>query len=141
MKNIVDYLKETGGKYVHDVIGREFELTLARNYLICKFNEKGLWWRLTPHIDPSYVIQFELEKYGIEIRFCEECGKPYDAGYMADGGDWYCCEDCFEEAMDNTYGKGKWRGSKEEGKYGGWYEYLNDDGEWEDTSVFYTEWY
>ena len=42
--------------------------------------------------------------------------------------------------MDEDYGKGKWRASDEEGEYEGWYEYLNEDGEWEDTGVFYTEW-
>ena len=42
--------------------------------------------------------------------------------------------------MNKAYGKGKWRGTDEEGYYGGFYEYLQDDGEWEDTGVFYTEW-
>lgn len=79
-------------------------------------------------------------KYKLEVRFCEVCGKPYDAGYIVGNGYWYCCEDCFETAMDCDYGKGKWRAAEEEGIYDGWYEYLNDNGEWEDTGVYYTEW-
>ena len=86
------------------------------------------------------TIQDIMEIFGkIEIRFCEECGKPYDKGFMAGDGDWYCCEDCFEGAMNETYGEGKWHSTDEEGYYGGYYEYFDCD-EWEDTGIFYTEW-
>lgn len=86
------------------------------------------------------TIQDIMESFGkTEIRFCEECGKPYDKGFMAGDGYWYCCEDCFEGAMNETYGEGKWRSTDEEGYYGGYYEYFDCD-EWEDTGIFYTEW-
>lgn len=140
MKTVIDYLK-ANGSYEHDFEGREFELKLVKNILILKCNDNCWMWTVTRHIDPEYLIQRHLEDCEIEIRFCEECGKPYDAGFIADCGDWYCCQDCFEDAMDKIYGKGKWRASEEEGEYGGWYEYLNDDDAWEDTSIFYTEWY
>ena len=61
-------------------------------------------------------------------------------GCIAGDGWWYCCEECFETTMDNDYGKGKWRATKEEGKFGGFYEALNDEGIWEDTCIFWTQW-
>ena len=140
MKTIVDYLKENK-RYIQDIKGLDFELELVGNYIILKCKERGWWWRLTPHLDFNCVVQVTLESQGIEIRFCEECGRPFNAGYMAGNGDWYCCEDCFEKEMDDTYGKDKWRPSDEEGEWEGWYEYLNSNGEWEDTGIFYTEWY
>lgn len=74
------------------------------------------------------------------IRFCDVCGKPIQEGYMSDDGCYYSCEDCFEADMDESYGKGKWRATEEEGEYGGFYEALDDNGKWEDTTIFYTEW-
>lgn len=140
MKTVVDYLKEHG-KYEHDFQGRDFELELSGKDILLRCNgheyvihtnQKGY--------EVEGLIQDILEDNQVEIRFCAECGVPFDAGFMADGGDWYSCEACFEESMDRTYGKGNWRPSEYEGEYGGWYEAL-DDGEWVDTSVFYTEWY
>jgi hypothetical protein len=61
-------------------------------------------------------------------------------GFMVDGGTWYCCTDCFEQTMNNDYGINNWRSTEEEGIYGGYYEHLNNDNEWEDTGIFYTEW-
>ena len=137
MKTIIDYLKEHG-KYEHDAIGRAFDIELIGNHILLKYNENTLIFDIGLIVEAE--IQEALEECGIEIRFCEECGKPFDAGFMADDGSWYSCEECFEDAMDKTYGKGMWRASEEEGEYGGWYE--NFDGEeWVDTSVFYTEWY
>lgn len=140
MKTVIDYLKEHG-KYEHDFRGRAFKLELDgdRILLICNNNhvsidtEQDKW-------DIQSDIAEALEENHIEIRFCEECGKPFDAGYIAGDGDWYCCEECFKPAMDKTYGKGNWRPSEEEGEYGGWYEAVEVD-EWEDTSIYYTEWY
>lgn len=138
MKTIVDYLIEHK-EYEHDFKGREFKLELLGPNIILTHN--GKQYLVEQSDDSEYIIQEILEDNKIEIRFCEECGKPFDAGFVADGGFWYCCEDCFDGAMDESYGKGKWRGTEEEGDYGGFYEYLNDDGEWEDTSIYYTEWY
>lgn len=143
MKTIIDYLKEHG-KYEHDFKGRAFELELNDiddqillgcngNWVIINAKQKG--W--TIENDIREILE---DNYGIQIRFCEECGKPFDAGFIAGDGDWYCCEECFDGAMDTTYGKGKWRPSEHEGEWGGWYEHLDGD-KWEDTSIFYTEWY
>ena len=140
MKTVVDYLKEHG-KYEHDFKGRAFKLELDgdRILLVCKNNhvpintEQDKW-------DIQSDIAEALEENGIEIRFCEECGKPFDTGFIAGDGDWYCCGGCFDDAMDQTYGEGKWRPTDEEGEWGGFYESF-DGNVWEDTGIFYTEWY
>lgn len=143
MATVIDYLKEHG-QYEHDAKGRAFELELNDiddqillgcngDWVIINAKQKG--W--TIENDIREILE---DNYGIQIRFCEECGKPFDAGFIAGDGDWYCCEECFDGAMDTTYGKGKWRPSENEGENGGWYEVFNED-EWEDTGIFYTEWY
>ena len=142
MKTVVDYLKKNK-KYIHDVMGRYFELELYDNG-----NDIGLQFENDGHIIPingedhvvEGLIQDILEERKIEIRFCEECGIPFDAGFTAGDGDWYCCEECFEDSMDKSYGKGNWRGTHEEGEWGGFYERLDGD-EWTDTGVYWTEWY
>lgn len=140
MKTVIDYLK-AHEKYEHDFQGRYFELILKDNQILLNYDDG---WAVIKTDLKGYEIEIAiaeiLEEHGIEIRFCEECGKPFDAGFMADDGSWYSCEECFDASMDRTYGKGKWRPSEYEGEYGGWYEALNGD-EWEDTSIFYTEWY
>lgn len=140
MKTVIEYLKEHG-KYEHDFEGRAFELELKEDKIL--LGCKGKWMVINAEQE-GYIIEDEitefLEDNHIEIRFCEECGKPFDAGFIAGDGDWYCCEECFDGAMDTTYGKGKWRPSEEEGENGGWYESLDGD-EWVDTSIYYTEWY
>ena len=140
MKTIIDYLKEHG-KYEHDVMGRAFELILKGNQILLNYLDG---WAVINAEQEGYVVENSiaeiLEEHKIEIRFCEECGKPFDAGFIAGDGDWYCCEECFDGAMNQTYGKGKWRPSEEEGENGGWYEALDGD-EWVDTSIYYTEWY
>jgi hypothetical protein len=75
-----------------------------------------------------------------EERYCETCGENMTSGYTAGNGEWYCCADCFERTMNADYGVGKWRTAICQGEYGGYYEYLNKDGEWEDTGIYYTEW-
>lgn len=140
MKTIVDYLKEHG-KYEHDVKGRAFELILKGNQILLNYLDG---WAVINAEQEGYIVENSiaeiLEDHKIAIRFCEECGKPFDAGFIAGDGDWYCCEDCFDDAMDKTYGKGKWRPTEDEGENGGFYESLDGD-EWVDTSIYYTEWY
>lgn len=141
MKTILDYLKEHG-KYEHDCQGRAFELELTDKDIKLRCNDDVYSIQLSQTgYEVENIVQTVLEEdHKIEIRFCEECGIPFDAGFMAGDGDWYSCEECFDDAMDRTYGKSKWRPSEHEGEYGGWYEYLDGD-EWADTSIFYTEWY
>lgn len=140
MKTIVDYLN-IKHIYEHNILGRDFILELESKIITLKYHGHE-WWIATNKSGQEIecIIQDILEECGMEIRFCEVCGKPFDAGFIAGDGDWYCCEECFEPTMDKDYGKGKWRGTDEEGEYGGFYEYLNDDGEWEDTGIYWTEW-
>lgn len=49
-----------------------------------------------------------------EFRNREVCGKPYDEGYMTEGGTFYACSDeCFRNDADARYGKGKWKRTEE----------------------------
>lgn len=138
MKTIVDYLKQHK-QFTGEVGGYKLKLKLeylniimeVEDMIYCKVNVN----RSDACETLQYLFESITEK---EIRFCEECGKPYDRGFTA-GGDWYCCEECFESAMDRDYGRGNWRAAKEEGAYGGWYETLRD-GRWEDTGIYWTEW-
>lgn len=140
MKTILDYLKEHK-RYEHDVQGRAFELELTDKNIELRVNNKC--YVVSPKqtgYEVEMIIQAVLEDdYKINIRFCEECGKPFDAGYIAGDGDWYCCEECFVDAMDKNCGTGKWRPTNNEGQYGGFYEALEEDG-WIDTGIYYTEW-
>lgn len=89
-----------------------------------------------------------------EFRICEVCGKPYDEGYMTEGGTFYACSDeCFRNDADARYGKGKWKLTEElteeEKKNVLWNEfgedsyhaYLDEDGKWHPDNTFYTEWF
>lgn len=139
MKTVVDYLKENK-KYEHDVMDADFELELEGDKIKLKHGTDEWLIDTESGLDAEYEIQEALEECGIEIRFCDECGSPMDQGFMVEDGSFYSCEDCFESAMDHTYGKGNWRATDEEGEWGGYYEYLDVD-VWEDTGIFWTNWY
>lgn len=139
-KTIVDFLREN--EYTDSKIYEvgEASFTMYGNTVMVSYNG-DVWGVPASRRDVNIQVQDILYSYyEVEMRFCEECGRPYDAGFIAGDGDYYCCEDCFEPMMDRDYGKGKWRATEEEGYYGGFYEYLDGD-KWEDTGLFYTEWY
>ena len=140
MKTILDFLMENG-EYANAIGNIDVTWTPNFGYITMCVNETDSY-----EIEAENPFEFQnqiqdilYDKYKTEVRFCEECGKPFDRGFMADDGGWYSCEDCFESAMDKCYGKEKWRPTDTEGSYGGYYEALDGD-EWEDTSIFYTEW-
>ena len=136
---LVDYL-EKEKIFIKRIPEREIMMCLE-NDCVVMYCDNVKYIIDTEVFDAEMEIQSVLEdNHGIEIRFCEECGKPYDAGFTAGNGDWYCCEECFENAMNETYGVGKWRASADIGEYDGWYEYQKEDGTWEDTGIYYTEW-
>lgn len=139
MKTIIDYLKENK-KFTGYIANRELELALIGNHVVMKYDGNLHYINMLCKYNQEYAIQDILETYKAEVRFCEVCGKPYDAGFTMDNGDWYVCVDCFEDAMDKEYGKGKWRSTDEEGKWGGFYEFLSDADEWKDTGIYWTEW-
>ena len=140
MKTIIDYLIQNH-IYKHDTLGRDFILKLEGKVITLKYHEHEWWIATNKSVQEiEYIIQDIIEEYGIEIRFCDECGKPFDAGFMMEDGCWYICDDCFEHAMNKEYGQGKWRATNKEGEWGGFYEHLNDYDEWEDTGIYWTEW-
>lgn len=140
MKTIVDFLKEN--EYTNDKIFEVGDVSFTMHGSTVLVTYEGEVWGIPSScMNPNAKVQDVLyDNYEVEMRFCDECGKPYDAGYMGGDGEWYCCTDCFEPMMDRDFGKGKWRATEEEGRYGGYYEYLTDDGKWRDTGAFYTEW-
>lgn len=138
MKTIVDYLKQHK-QFTGEVGGYKLKLKLEYLNIIMEVEDMIYCKVNVNRSDACETLQYLFESITeMEIRFCEECGKPYDRGFTA-GGDWYCCEECFESAMDRDYGRGNWRAANEEGVYGGWYEALRD-GRWEDTGIYWTEW-
>lgn len=141
MKTIVDYLIQHN-TYEESIANHEVKLKLAKKTIVMTVDEdRYLIKRFDDEISPETEIRAILEDiYGANIRFCDECGIPYDMGFMAGDGEWYCCQSCFKSVMDKDYSKDGWRGTEDEGEYGGFYEHLNDNGEWEDTGIFYTEW-
>ena len=138
MKTIVDYLK--ANKKFEGIIGNAtIKLEMFEDLMVMTCDTHIHTCKVYDYSYAEELVINVLENRSIEVRFCEECGKPYDAGYIAGDGDWYCCEDCLKTAMDRDYGEGKWRGTEEEGCYGGYYEHF-DGNEWEDTGIYYTEW-
>ena len=140
MKTIANFLREN--KYTDNKIYEVGDVSFTMYGSTVMITYDGEVWGVPAScLDVNREVQDLLyDHYGIEMRFCDECGKPYDAGFMGGDGEWYCCEDCFEPMMDRDFGKGKWRPTEKEGMYGGYYEYLTDSGKWRDTGAFYTEW-
>lgn len=96
-----------------------------------------------------------------EFRVCEVCGKPYDQGYMHDGGGHWCSDECVAVDANERYSQWKWIGdaSKEELEQAYGYEVddveeflyadavgcliykFEGDEEWQLDETFYTEWF
>lgn len=75
-------------------------------------------------------------------RICNVCGKPIEWGCMTDDcPTFYAHEECFSKYMDDMYGKGKWKATKnsEDDGYGGYYLAQDENGEWDGTGIYYTE--
>lgn len=140
MKTVVDYLIQNK-IYEEEIAGYEVKLKLTNKCIVMTVDEDRYLIKRFGDVSPETEIKYILEdNYGANIRFCEICGIPYDMGFIAGDGEWYCCQSCFQSVMDKDYGEEGWRGTEEEGEHGGFYEYLNSDGEWEDTGIYYTEW-
>ena len=139
MKTITDYLIQK--KQAIIPIGEyEIKFELKGRFLSMEFDdERYVCNAYDPDICGRIQAIFE-DATKQEIRFCDECGKPMDYGYTMDDGSWYCCEECFEPAMNKDYGQGNWKSTENTGEWGGYYAVLKD-GEWEDTGIYYTEWY
>ena len=136
MKTIMDYLRKNG-QYYYSTLKNQFHLVKAYDS-----DDVFLTVRIKHDEDVRMHCRIDslLDRCGVEIRFCGECGAPMDEGYMCHDGGWRCCEKCFEESMNASYPNG-WRETEEKGEFGGYYEAKNDAGEWGDTGIFWTSWY
>lgn len=122
-------------------IGKEkIKIETNNDIIMLRCNDVIHTKRITKDYNEVEAISNLLEIYELEVRFCEECGKPFDAGYVEGDGFWYCCEDCFYSAMNRIYGENRWRSTDMPGEWDGYYEFQNDDGVWTDTGIYYTEW-
>lgn len=139
MKDILCYIKENT-RFKGIIGSANVKIEMFEDVVIVTCNNHIHSFNSSKVHDANYAVQDILEKYKTEVRFCDECGKPFSEGFMMEDGCWYICDDCFEAAMNAEYGEGKWRATDEEGSYGGFYEHLNDGDEWEDTGIFWTEW-
>ena len=78
-----------------------------------------------------------------EFRTCDSCHKTMTSGFTADGGVFYCCEECFEGVMNADYPYG-WRENSHDDDpcwEDGYYDYKDESGAWHDTAIYYTEWF
>lgn len=140
MKTVVDYL-QAHEKYEEEIAGYNVTLRLTKKLIIMTVDEDTYRIKKDGDISPETQIKYILDElYEANIRFCEICGVPYDMGFVAGDGEWYCCQSCFGPVMDKDYGKYGWRDTDEEGEYGGYYEYQDAHGHWIDTGIYYTEW-
>ena len=139
IKRLTDFLKENN-EYECKIDGKKLKFTFKSSDIpMVLFEYKGKKYHIDTLLNVESEIEDILESDDIEIRFCEECGKPMDKGYTVDGGFYYCCEECFEPTMDRDYGQGNWRGTEEINIRDGFYEYL-EDGDWIATALYYTKW-
>ena len=140
MKTVEDYLIQNK-TYEEDISVYKVKLKLTNKNVIMTVDDDRYFVKRDGEVGIETEIRYILEEnYGANIRFCDICGIPYDMGFVGGDGEWYCCQSCFDSAMNTDYGKDGWRATEDEGEYGGYYEYLKADGEWEDTGIYYTEW-
>lgn len=138
MKTITDYLIKNK-RVTITICGYDIQFELKDRFISMEFDGVRYVHGAYSGDICEYIQEAFENETGFEMRFCDECGKPFDAGYTAEDGSWYCCEKCFEPAMNKAYGN-NWRGTDDVGYNGGYYEYLNHEGEWEDTGIYWTEW-
>lgn len=151
-KTIIDYLKAQEDKraeymnvaYDNDTkkfTHTEFSLVLVE-YGIHIYIDGDLKKIISIHNDylENEIMCFLEDEYGIPVRFCGYCGGIMQEG-MTDEWDLYSHEECFDDYMNELFGKGKWRvqESGEPNEFDGFYEELVD-GEWEPLGIYYTEW-
>lgn len=133
MKKLIDYIKENNWETVYGDTDYEFSYDRERELFICKTDDG----RIETDEDENELI-YRLET----VQICQRCGRPMMRGFADDYGEDYFCEDCFEKGMDELYGVGKWKPNDTEngGECGGFYDCLDNDGNWVDTGMYYTEW-
>lgn len=136
MKKLIEFLKQQPNKE-YECAGVKFGL--QNDNKVGVSNEDMTDFASFAEDDDLYFIRdFCMEFLDAEIRFCNCCGCPMCECFM-DCCDFYCCSDCFEEYMDEVYGANRWTSTEDEGESGGFYEYVDADGDWLDSGIFWTE--
>ena len=80
------------------------------------------------------------------MRKCNCCGKIMTRGFT-DECDFYCCDNCFDDYMNEVFGQDKWKSTEydedendyEDDGFGGYYLY-NYAGTWFGTGIYWTKW-
>lgn len=112
-----------------EVSGHEAYTAIARAAEIIYGEKRNATYKL---------LEMDCESH----RICSECGALISEGFMLDDDTWYCCEDCFNEAMED----GVFRPSPADecdDEYVNAAEGYYDErvnGQWVPTSIFWTEW-
>lgn len=89
--------------------------------------------------DVENAMDSKVDDINHLYRKCDECGKFMGDGFIENGGDWYCCSDCMKKLIDQN----EIRYSNEcgcENEVGGYYDRINDWGEWQASEIFWTQW-
>lgn len=139
MEKLISFLKTMpNNKYILRVLGEdEISFTYLNdcdgNVLVIIPRESEIFNNMNDMDD------WLSSEHDIEIRFCDRCGKPFDVGYTSEETSMYCCEECFDDYMDETYGKDKWK-EVDDDFCNGYYMYLDDTNNWDGTGIYWTEW-
>lgn len=139
MEKFISFLKtQPNNKYILRVLGEdEISFTYLNdgwgNVLVIIPGESEIFNNMNDMDD------WLSSEHDIEIRFCDRCHKPFDVGYTSEETNMYCCEECFDDYMDEVYGEGRWK-EVDDDFCNGYYMYLDEDNNWNGTGIYWTEW-
>ncbi len=77
------------------------------------------------------------------MRQCKKCHAKIVSGFTNGFGDFYVCDNCFQDFMDERYGKRMWMAVDDDGS-GGYYlasaTHHGSVGKPYGTGIYWTEW-
>lgn len=73
-----------------------------------------------------------------ETHTCDICGREDSSGMTDDHREFWVCEWCFENYMDDTYGAGNWKRVDDDGCDG--FYMVKENGKWYGTGIYCTTW-
>lgn len=123
MGKLYDFVKAQSGQTYH-ILDIKFWIDGDKPEIQMKMKYKK-WYT---HTNEDVLIDV-AEDYGVGFRVCQECGKPAREIMMDEGGDFYCCQECFAEKY-----KPIWKDIEDDGCGGC---FLDEEGN--GTGVFYTD--
>ena len=85
--------------------------------IVSKVEKKGRFQVITRvrSDDEDELKDRVRQNLGVDVEFCDICGKPYLKGYTSIFGDFHSCEGCLDTYMDLLYPNG-WRHIAREGR-------------------------